>query len=403
MTMMRNFDDSAIRARPFRRNIVWGVIAFCCLGSLALCFAYFQGAQADYADFRTVSAKARNYPLVIPQASRLTVETVRAMPEFISGRMQPSDVSTIDLSLALHLMRLHGPNFQIAVTNKGTPFTVLSVLCDDRIGSHFFGAAPMTVTDWGVRYSGPDSYGQPRKGWRSVESHRDHLLAVMAETGVPLSQEIRTSRGEFTLRDVLSDSLAQFHLSQRELAWTAYAYTFYLPPQRTWINRYGEQFSFDDVATELLNRPLASESCSGMHLVSALLAVSCIASEGIDIISSETQVRIDDRLAEWLSLAIANQHYNGSWNPEWWDNNLSARHSLSRSDATADELCLIATSHITEWLFALPNRFRVPEDTMIKATHWLLSRIRSASEEEMIDQYCGYSHACTILQKICHK
>src|SRR5207302_3298465 len=118
----------------------------------------------------------------------------------------------------------------------------------------------------------------PALGWRSptggaegtardpsMELHRDQTLAAFAELGLPLSFTLQGDGGTGTLRDVLDDSLANFHLGQKELAWTALAYALYLPPVKSWINRYGERFGFDQLVSEMLDRPLDAESCGGTH------------------------------------------------------------------------------------------------------------------------------------------
>jgi hypothetical protein len=158
------------------------------------------------------------------------------------GKMTPS--------LCLHLLHLYGleETFPYSDVESGTK--LLDMLTNDRIGQPFFGVAPLIRTRSGIRFQ-----GEP--GLRASESHRDQCLASFGELGLPLSYPLLVDGQNHTLRDVLCDSVANFHLKQAELNWTALAYILYLPPSRKWVNRYGEQYSFDDVVRNLLHRPLS--------------------------------------------------------------------------------------------------------------------------------------------------
>jgi hypothetical protein len=220
----------------------------------------------------------------------------------------------------------------------------------------------------------------------------------MAELGVPLCQRIVTNEGIFSLRDVVRDSLAQFNLEQDELEWTAFAYAAYLPPQGHWVNRYGEACSFDDVAAQLLVQPLTKSSCCGMHVVFALTEILYADSGAEHILSEQMRRQVDQMLHKWLSQIISTQLPDGSWTAHWWD--LAAAHEAMASGGISYPVHprLLATSHIAEWLFMLPSSFQVPSNTSLKATGYLLSRLKMASKKEMWQEFCPYSHACHALR-----
>src|SRR6185437_15422714 len=71
--------------------------------------------------------------------------------------------------------------------------------------------------------------------------------------------------GTHAVRELLEDTLANFDRRERELEWTAEALALYLPPQREWSDKYGNRHTLDEVAEELLNRPLSSSfaNCRG--------------------------------------------------------------------------------------------------------------------------------------------
>ena len=156
----------------------------------------------------------------------------------------------------------------------------------------------MKVADWLVVGDSPGGvseinldFSMFQTSWRGFElrqssdgeriEHRDQLLSALARMGVSLDCEIRDSNSNAdsrsgsvaTVRDLLRVSVAEFHLNQLELAWTANALALYLPPQRTWKNRLGEEYDFDMLVERLLDRPLTSESCAGIHIVDCLTTV----------------------------------------------------------------------------------------------------------------------------------
>lgn len=96
-----------------------------------------------------------------------------------------------------------------------------------------------------------------------TEKHRDQLLASVAEVGLPLSLPVQIDGETFALRELLRDSIANFHLQQEEIPWTAIAYTLYLPPQRAWVNKLGERTTFDELAEAVIAVPPHKSSCGG--------------------------------------------------------------------------------------------------------------------------------------------
>jgi hypothetical protein len=141
------------------------------------------------------------------------------------------------------------------------------ILTHQAHAEKFFGESLLFQTRNGVRYRLPSS-GSPAN--EEGESHRDLFLATFAELGLPLSTPLNIATGSFTLRDLLRDSVANFDLQQQEIVWTAVAYCLYLPPQNRWQNRDEMWFTFDDLANELLHRPLREGTCGGAHLLFAM-------------------------------------------------------------------------------------------------------------------------------------
>jgi hypothetical protein len=188
-------------------------------------------------------------------------------------RLQRQD--QLSLSDVLHVLLLFGKDAPYRRTDKSGG-SLLDVVLDHSESQRYFKGRPAPIdTREGVRCR----EATPREAFRQPErqSHRGQLLAVLVELQIPLNQPVSTAGGTRSVREVLQDTLANFDRHERELEWTAVALALYLPSKREWSDKYGNRHSLDEVAEELLNRPLTGRaSCAGTHLLQALIALfSC--------------------------------------------------------------------------------------------------------------------------------
>ena len=201
------------------------------------------------------------------------------------------------------------------------------------------------------------------------------------------------------MRAVLRDSVADFHLQPKELEWTGLAFALYLPPQAGWVNRYGERYTFDDLATELLSRRFMSASCGGAHLLYTLTMIAR-ADEMAPVLSTEGRGRVRERLQRCSRLAVAVQKSDGSWPGDWFlGTELSDGYDGESPPGTLDHRRLV-TGHMAEWMIHLPKELQVPETTLERAGRWLLADLKRLSAEEKAAQLCPCTHAVCVLRKL---
>jgi hypothetical protein len=241
--------------------------------------------------------------------------------------------------------------------------------------------------------------------WRGLEmaetaegersEHRDQTLAALAESEVALSAPIEAEDGTFEVRDLLRTSLGEFHLGQEEISWTATAYVGYLPPQTTWQNRYGEQFSFDGLVEEMMRRPLTKESCGGLHLIMALTKVARVNRELI-ILDPGVRDRLAGYLRDKVSEAVASQFDDGSW-PMCWSPTGSVPPQGEFTPEPTDTIRVAITGHLLEWFHLLPADLKPPARTVKAGTLWMYSKLRSSSKETVSKDFCPYTHAVVSL------
>ena len=295
-----------------------------------------------------------------------------------------------DPSLCLHLLKLLGWDGTIVIVKAGEREQVLlrDLIFNGELAKKYLGDASFTPTRYGLRF--PTKEGAV--GHAADESHRDQCLAMLAQLGTELSQPLVLDGKTYSLRDVLRDSLANFHLDQQELAWTTVAYTSYLPPRTRWKNRYGMEFSFDDLATAMMDRPLDQLSCGGTHVYYALTLL-LRADRMTPVLTEETRQRLNAYIQNAVNVACRNQKADGTWELDWWRDR-----PTQDSHLTPVSHRVLITGHMAEWLMYLPED-ALPSDYEIRrAGTWLSAHLANATEQNFWEEVCPYTHMIFVVQ-----
>lgn len=316
------------------------------------------------------------FPLVQPIFSRESPEA--CLTDSLLG--QSASFPLVGPSLC-HLLRIYGlevmPHHSF---NSG--IDIVRILTDHELAAKHLGQSIQFQTRHGIRYKLPQVIGLSNQ---DGESHRDIFLATFGELGLPLSTPIHTATGSFTLRELLKDSIAHFRLKQKEIAWTAIAYSLYLPPQREWSNRDEESFTFDGLASELLQRPLKGESCGGTHLIEAMTLLARVDLK-TPVLSSSVREAIRRNLQAYISAAIESQADEGYWTSGW-------DQTETRNDSTSVKL--IITGHLLEVMEYLPQDLQPDAEVYRRAADWLCSELSQNLLKP--SQFCPWTHAyCSI-------
>ena len=302
-------------------------------------------------------------------------------------------------SLCLHLLKIHGSDLSLIIPGEKEPVRVLDILCNDRIGTKYFGLAPLVISrsmpavrqDLNRNRDTPDD--------RAAEAHPDQFLSVMFEIGLPLSYPVSIKGKGYRLADLLNGSLAEFHLD-RELEWSGMAYALGIAPsERRWRNRFGEEFSFDDLVEVLLKPPGPKTSCGGIHALQAIAMICCVNDES-PILSDATRRRAQKLLKRAVLVAASTQQADGSWVPRWneaiYDGRPATYQTFSISPDVENRLLL--TGHIGDWLTVLPRSIAVDESIFARATPWLLRTLRNQQDGDFWRLFCHDTHAYLYLR-----
>ena len=359
-----------------------GLLAFALTGEVL--FGPIDGWDRPSAeDVVTVNDEPhRVRPLVQPLFSRSSSEA-----HLVSSLLKKSSSVPLDGSVLCHLLRVYAletmphPRFSSGME-------IVQVLTDETLSKKHLGQSLLFQTRHGIRYRLPSPKGPSSE---DGESHRDLFLATFAELGLSLSTPMRTATGSFKVRDLLQDSVQNFDLKQQEIAWTAIAYCLYLPQQKEWHNRDGESFTFDDLATELVQRPFRESSCGGTHLLYAMTLLVRVNSVS-PCLSASTREVIIQRLRESVSVAVASQTNEGYWNLEW-------NQTKTAVPAKIDTLFyrLLVTGHLVELMQYLPGDLQPSAEVYRRAAGWLCSELGRMQDPMERRMFCPWTHSiCSV-------
>lgn len=287
----------------------------------------------------------------------------------------------------LHGLMLWGPQ-----PNDPTGPTLLACVLDHRSLVEAYGDhTPFLVrTRYGAQFSDSRVTAKSRA---DRESHVGQALSILAELEVPPSRRIETADGPATMKDVIDDLVANYS-PDAEPEWTVAALACYLPPERSWRNKFGEEYSFDEVASRLLERPhgLASP-CAGTHTLyslSVLLQVDRQAS----ILSRDSRARAEAYLRRAASLLEKSQRGDGSWGIDW------AR-EVDPARLWKRQEPIWMTGHHLDWMAIVPDVLRVPPDRLASAARFVARSIAAIPDETVPERdTCAYYHGPRAIRRL---
>lgn len=290
-------------------------------------------------------------------------------------------------SLCLHMLSAFGSQISVR-TEVGMEERLLDILLNQERAIEILGHPTLYESAFGVR-----PYARPEAG-RGSQAHHDQLLCCLAQMGVSPNVRSKVGGQDRTVNDLLADSLADFFISKKELAFTAIAYAHLLPPRRSWKNKFDEEVSFSDVVDELLSRDIGASHCFGTHLFEAMIVIYRVDREHGPILNANCRKRLEKRIAELVSTAVGRQKLDGSWGSRWFSIEPLPD---AEDDSQARPSMLLVTGHLIQMLAKLPDQFPVHEHVFQRGLRCLEMATSQASDEEMRRDFCPFSHAAWCL------
>ena len=302
-------------------------------------------------------------------------------------------------TVVLHGLHLWGRDVRFDRANFTSPYhsqvfdgsEMLDLLLDEELGRRL---APGQVPHLRSSPAGIQAYYGARDlgGFTGALKHPDDLLSACAVHCIPLDTPVRAHDKLGSIRDILNDSIWRFDPTQ-ELEWTVHSYAVYLPPNRTWTNRKGQVFSFDDAARILMSKPKGSGACLGTHVPYTLIMLFRV-NEQHKIITMEVELEIKRYLRE---VANSLEHLRdglGCWPAKWAE-------GVSSPDADNPTLervgAITATGHHLEWIAYAPVELRPSRQRLQAAIHGTLKLCEDWSHIERNEFYAPMAHLAKAL------
>lgn len=260
---------------------------------------------------------------------------------------------------------------------------MIKALTDETTALNAFGSNPLLKTKNGVRYY---LFDDPVFRSKAGEAHRDQCLATFADLDLPRETRITLKSGSYSIADLISESIASFSWVEREPAWTAIAYARYLPPQKDWINKFGQKFTFSQLVQHLFQVNLNAQSCAGTHVFEALIRIYK-ADRAHNILDPGTRSQLANHLSKTVQEVIQNQQLDGGWNRRWCEKINNDIGTMMPTEAR-----LLATGHLLQMLNELPQDLQPSKDVYLRAAAWLTSALNSAETHYDASWLCPFTH-----------
>jgi hypothetical protein len=311
----------------------------------------------------------------------------------ILTRMQPEENASI--SNLLHAVHLFGPSLQVHSKKSNALIRAITILLDAELSKEqFSGSIPICPTRYGARFFQfePLLMGTNQAG---SQAHTGQALCILAMQGIPLKEKLTLPTGEpATVDSLFQDLLATFRMDG-EIYWDAITISLYLPPSTEWKNRFGTTLTLQEIATEVLRRPINDSACAGIHRLLAL-AIILRAHQHKSFLTKQTELAIESHFRQIAESLIRSQQVDGSWTPGWHKLLHSTSLTTNSSGDTSIPFRILATGHFLEWYLLLGSRMQVlPDSSLQRAANFLMTNLEQQTQDSnwLRDWYCPASHA----------
>jgi len=201
------------------------------------------------------------------------------------------------------------------------------------------------------------------------ETHFGKLMQLMGWANVPLSTPVTSASGRVgTLADLLQDTIMNFGWHQ-ELEFVGCALAYWLPPERSWTNKFGETFTFDELLDRLLDTPLGRGCCAGTHALYTIVTLLRV-DEQVSILDSRVRTRAEAHLKNVASILERNQLDDGSWSRDWGG---TGETGFLYGDLVLDNITI--AGHHLEWIALAHEEHRPSRDTIARAVASVVEQI----------------------------
>lgn len=182
------------------------------------------------------------------------------------------------------------------------------------------------------------------------------MLAVLAQSAVPASYEIRAGQQHWTVADLVEYEKKTCRAGTN-LSFKLIGLSFYVPQDASWQDELGQTWSLERLCSEECRRQPAPHNADVVHHLTALSwAVKRRSRTGGTLEPPYRQAQ--EYLARFEAVAFRTQNPDGTWHPHFF---------TARGSSPDQTGLLLSTGHILGWLaYWLPDQ-RLDDPHLLRA------------------------------------
>ena len=230
-------------------------------------------------------------------------------------------------------------DFQIK--KEGEKVSALEWMAD---GATFRGQPLFQVTQYGGR---AHPYTEPY----IFQGHAHQFLAIFALADVPLDYEFKVGQSTITVADMVKNAQMDLDGSE-ETTFSLWALSHYLEPDAKWTNKWGYQWSIEDLVRAELQESVSHSACGGTHILFALTYARNRYLKTKRPLQG-VWLQADRLIKQHVEIAKAYQNQDGSFSASYFDGPHYSAEFMTR---------LETTGHTLEWLSLALNDEQMQEE-----------------------------------------
>ncbi|MGY8769411.1 MAG: hypothetical protein ACKVH8_13415 [Pirellulales bacterium] len=178
-----------------------------------------------------------------------------------------------------------------------------------------------------------------------VQGHHGQFLAMMAQSYVAKSYEIRVDEDRYTIEDLIEFEKLTCR-PKSELTFKLIALSHYLPIDAEWKSDDGEKWNIERLIKEEIEQPVIGVACGGTHRMTGLaFAVNKRKASGKPFTGQ--WARAKKYVEDYQKYTYRMQNPDGSFSTKWFEGRGADRDAERR---------IRTTGHLLEWMiYSLPE------------------------------------------------
>jgi hypothetical protein len=197
-----------------------------------------------------------------------------------------------------------------------------------------------------------------------VQGHEGQLLAILAQSNVPLDYPIQIGSAMYKVEDLVRYEMATCK-EKSELTFKLIGLSYYLDSNKQWKANDGKIWSIPKLIQEELAQPIIGSACGGTHRLMGF-SFSVRQRQLQDQPINGQYARAAKFVRDYVAYTWQLQNPDGSFSTNWYE---------GRGNEPNDERKVQTSGHMLEWLMFTMSDEELKSPKVAKGIDFLLSKI----------------------------